>query len=104
MFKSFDVAPVNGLGFDAVETGQAWDITARAPASTWSVLVAGTFVATIKVEASNDGTNWAQIGSDVTTTGTSVTSSAAVKMIRARCSAFTSGAAFATAGVDVTHL
>jgi hypothetical protein len=100
--KVRDLIPAaDALGFNATETGQQWDVSDRMPGSTWAVLVAGTFVATIKVEASNDGTNWAQIGADVTTTGTSVTSAAAVKMIRARCSAFTSGAAFASLAYDI---
>jgi hypothetical protein len=63
--------------------------------------VAGTFVATLTEEPSHDGTNWAQIGAAVTHTGTTGTSAAAVKMIRARCSAFTSGAAFASLAYDI---
>lgn len=56
------------------------------------VLVSGTFVATIKIEVSNDGTNWAQFGADVTAPGT-VKVDIPVKQVRARCSAFTSGTA-----------
>lgn len=63
------------------------------------VLVSGTFVATIKIEVSNDGVNWAQFGADVTAPGT-VKVDIPVKQVRARCSAFTSG----TARVDIGAL
>jgi hypothetical protein len=59
------------------------------------VTITGTFVATLKIEVSNDGTTWAQSGSDVTAPGC-VAVSGRTKFTRFRCSAFTSGAAVGT--------
>lgn len=99
MVKSAVLDPVNGLGFDAVETGQSKEISNRVVASTWCALVTGTFVGTVVVEGSNDGSNWAPMAAGLTAPGI-VSSAAAVKMVRARCSAYTSGAAFCSVAYD----
>lgn len=89
------IHPATGGGFDAVETGVAREVAGYdLPVG---VHVSGTFVATIKIEVSHDGTNWAQFGSDVTAPGT-VKIDIPVKQVRARCSAFTSGLAVVTLG------
>jgi|FLYL01.1.fsa_nt_gi hypothetical protein len=55
-----------------------------------TVQVWGTFTATVKVEGSQDGTNWTQIGSDLTAPGF-VDVDKKVKFVRTRASAYTSG-------------
>lgn len=89
LFKNMDpTADTNG--FDAVETGAVAEVTGYdLPIG---LLFSGTFVATLKVEVSYDGTNWAQFGADVTAVGT-VKIDIPVKQVRVRCSAYTSGAA-----------
>lgn len=58
------------------------------------LVVGGTFVATIQLQTSVDGTNWAKIGSDITATGvTEITGN--YKLLRINTSAFTSGAPLA---------
>jgi hypothetical protein len=84
------IHPATGGGFDAVETGVAREVaTVDNP---FSVMVSGTFVATILIEVSPDGTNWAPFGAGVTAPGT-VKVDIPCKQVRARCSAFTSGLA-----------
>lgn len=56
-----------------------------------SLVTRGTFSATIKVEISDDGINFVQLGSDITAAGhTAIETSA--PFLRARVSAYTSGA------------
>ena len=59
-----------------------------------AVLIGGTFVATVKVEVSNDpeaaSPTWTQFGADVTAAGT-VKVDIPVKAVRLRVSAYTSG-------------
>jgi len=86
------IHPATGGGFDAVETGVAADVGAYA--TPVGVMVSGTFVATIVIEVSFDGTSWAPFGSALTAPGT-VKIDIPVKQVRARCSAFTSGLALA---------
>lgn len=54
------------------------------------VQISGTFVGTVKVEVSNNGTDWTQYGSDVTAPGV-VEVTIPCEQVRARCSAYTSG-------------
>lgn len=92
-FKGYDLG-----AFTAVSTGSAVDVS---DSEEYAVAVSGTFVATIQVEVSHDGTNWAKFGADVTAPGT-VKVDIPVKMIRAKCSAFTSGTAQVNLGARDT--
>lgn len=75
-------------GFTAVATGTPVEVSSYDIPQ--GILVSGTFVATLKIEVSYDGTNWAQFGADVTAPGT-VKIDIPVKQVRARVSAYTSG-------------
>jgi hypothetical protein len=92
------IHPATGGGFDAVETGQVVDI---AHAETAGVFVGGTFVGTILIEVSFDGTNWATYATH-TAAGTTLIA-IPVKQVRARCSAYTSGLAVAYCSVKDTN-
>lgn len=103
MVKTASLSPTaDALGFNAAETGASKDISNRVPGSTWCVLVTvpTAFTGTVLVEGSNDGTNWAPMAAGLTAAGI-VSSATSVRMLRARCSAFTSGAAFADLAYDV---
>lgn len=103
MVKTASLNPVaDALGFNATETGASKDVSDRTQGSTWCVLVTvpTAFVGTILVEGSNDGVNWAPMGAGLTAAGV-LSSATAVRVLRARCSAFTSGAAFADLAYDV---
>lgn len=52
--------------------------------------VNGTFVGTVQVEASADGTNWSPVGSPVTAAAI-VPLPASAKLARCHCTAYTSG-------------
>jgi hypothetical protein len=54
------------------------------------VTIAGTFVGTVKIETSADGTNWVQEGADVTAPAVREVATRN-RYLRMRCSAFTSG-------------
>lgn len=54
------------------------------------VTISGTFVGTIKIEVSNDGTNFVQDGADITSPKAQAVTGRA-KYTRMRCSAYTSG-------------
>lgn len=82
--------PATGGGFDAVETGLARSLAGYDVPAT--VMVSGTFVGTILIELSMDGTSWAQFGSSITAPGV-VKVDVPCKQIRARASAYTSGLA-----------
>lgn len=89
------IPSADALGFNAVETGAVVDVNGfDLPVG---ILISGTFVATLKVEVSHDAVNWAQFGADVTAP-TTVKIDIPVKQVRIRCSAYTSGAAFASLG------
>lgn len=64
--------------------------------------VFGTFVGTMQIEVSMDGTNWAPFGAALTAPGT-VKIDIPVKMVRAHCTAWTSGAIIVYAGVVDTN-
>lgn len=85
----------------AAATGNGNQLDCTSLKSKLSLQVAGTFVGTVTFEASNDGSNWEVIqvspadGSAGTTTATAAglfLLDARVKLIRARVSAYTSGA------------
>lgn len=65
---------------------------------TISVVVTGTFSATLAVESSADGTTFASAGTSLTSTGTTTYSTTGVVLFRVRASAFVSG----NAGVNIT--
>ena len=85
-YKSATAAAVNAAGFCLLGTEDC-----NQPIG---VIVGGTFVATVKVEVSNDpeavSPTWAQFGADVTAPGT-VKIDIPVKAVRLRVSAYTSG-------------
>src|SRR5262245_47475418 len=84
------IHPGTGGGFDAVETGVPMEVKGcDVPVG---VMLSGTFVATIVIEVSFDGTSWAPFGAALTAPGT-VKIDIPVKQVRGRCSAFTSGLA-----------
>lgn len=89
------IHPATGGGFDAVETGVAREVGHLD--NPFTVMVSGTFVATILIELSMDGTSWAAFGSAITAPGV-VSVNVPCKQVRARCSAFTSGLAVAWLG------
>lgn len=85
--------------FTAVSTGATVNLTAETDQGLdGCVFVYGTFVATIIVEVSPDGTNWQQAKTD-NNANLSATAAGAFPLrtgapfVRARCSAFTSGTA-----------
>lgn len=84
------IHPATGGGFDAVETGVAMEV--KGSDLPVGVMLSGTFVATVVIEVSFDGTSWAPFGAALTAPGT-VKIDIPVKQVRGRCSAFTSGLA-----------
>ena len=73
----------------SVAAGAGVDTTYMYEHSKW-VTVTGTFVATLQLQVSNDGTTWATVGSNITAPGvTEVT--ARCKYLRVNTSAYTSG-------------
>jgi hypothetical protein len=90
MYGYGTIHPATGGGFDAVETGQVVDV---ASAEEIGYLVGGTFVGTIKIEVSFDGTTFVELAS-LTAPGVALIT-VPVKQVRARCSAYTSGLAVA---------
>ena len=64
-----------------------------------SVLVAGTFTATIRIQASLDGSNWSDITGDLTT-GQIVEVPHTVRYLRVRTVAWTSSPAVSFSGLD----
>lgn len=96
--------PATGGGFDAAETGQVADMSeCEGDIGILAGLVSGSWVATIKIEVSYDGgTTWVQIGADITAAAQQ-TITVPVALIRARCSAWTSGViAVYVAGKNLT--
>ncbi len=93
--------PATGGGFDAVETGQVVDVTEY---ENMGVVVTGTFVATILIEISYDGSTWALYPSGSLTAPGVLDITVPLKQIRARCSAWTSGLAVVYIGAKDTNL
>lgn len=93
------IHPATGGGFDAAETGVAVEV---ADYDVVGVFVGGTFVATILIEVSFDGTNWATYPSGSFTAAGVLEITIPVKQVRARCSAYTSGLAVAYVGAKDT--
>lgn len=56
----------------------------------WTAYSTGTFVATVKVQGTIDGTNWFDIG-DVSTAGANINYQYPLFAIRGNCTAYTSG-------------
>lgn len=91
--KSLFAALHPSTGFTAVANGAGRDVGAYDSGTQGpGILVSGTFVATIQIQVSMDGTNWAPFGAALTAPGT-VKIDIPVKQVRAICSAFTSGSA-----------
>lgn len=88
------IHPATGGGFDAVEVGVAVEVSDY---DTVGCFVGGTFVGTVQIEVSFDGTNWAAYGAALTAPGT-VAITIPVKQVRANCTAYTSGLAVAYVG------
>lgn len=82
----------------AVATGTAVDVS---HCDELAVLISGTFVGTVKVEISADGTNWAEYDSKTAPAVVAVT--VPCKQVRTRCSAFTSGTIVTTYGARNTE-
>lgn len=78
----------------AVEVDAAVDVSSL---SDVVVQVSGTFVGTVQIEVSQDGTNFAQFGANQTAPGI-LEITIPCKQIRSRCSAYTSGTAVTTYG------
>jgi hypothetical protein len=75
----------------AVANGSAVDTATMYDQSVY-VTITGTFVATLQVQVSMDGTNWVQSGSNITTTGCTAFTVRA-RYHRLACTAYTSGTA-----------
>lgn len=75
----------------AVAATGAGDTLQIAHVDELTVQASGTFVGTIQLEGSVDGSSWGQIGSDITATGVLLSSQNIYKFIRGNVTAYTSG-------------
>ncbi len=90
--KQAVLGQATALQDNAAATGNGTAVQPKA--SQGSIIVRGTFTATLKIEVSVDGTNYVQLGADVTAAGV-VAITGPFPYLRARISAYTSGNIFA---------